>query len=57
MLLKGNERKGYSIFDRWMYDGGILFNAVNMIVFLVVEIFGQFGPEMKPPRYHEAQVV
>ncbi|XP_028062825.1 uncharacterized protein LOC114266138 [Camellia sinensis] len=44
-------------FSRWMYDTGIPFNVVNYNSFgAMVEAFGQYGPGMKPPSYHEVRV-
>ncbi|GMP25163.1 hypothetical protein CsSME_00002160 [Camellia sinensis var. sinensis] len=44
-------------FARWMYDAGIPFNAVNYESFgPMIEAIGQYGPDMKPPTYHEMRV-
>ncbi|XP_057504011.1 uncharacterized protein LOC130787631 [Actinidia eriantha] len=43
-------------FIRWMYDAGIAFNAVNYPSFgPMIESIGQYGPDMKPPSYHETR--
>ena len=40
-----------------MYDTGIPYNVVNYNSFgPMVEAFGQYGPSMKPPSYHEVRV-
>ncbi|XP_059661220.1 uncharacterized protein LOC132307463 isoform X3 [Cornus florida] len=50
-------RRACAAFARWMYDAGIAFNAVKYDSFAeVVEAFGQYGPGMKPPSYHEVKV-
>ncbi|XP_070028259.1 uncharacterized protein [Nicotiana sylvestris] len=45
-------------FARWMYDAGLPFNCVNYTDSFgeFIEAVGQYGPEMKPPTYHEVRV-
>uniref|UniRef100_A0A1S3YRR7 DUF659 domain-containing protein n=1 Tax=Nicotiana tabacum TaxID=4097 RepID=A0A1S3YRR7_TOBAC len=41
-------------FARWVYDAGLPFDCVNYDTFGdFIEVVGQYGPEMKPPTYHE----
>ncbi|KAA0051856.1 uncharacterized protein E6C27_scaffold60G002890 [Cucumis melo var. makuwa] len=42
---------------RWFYDAGVPLNACTYDSFTpMIESIGQFGPELKPPTYHELRV-
>ncbi|KAJ9542777.1 hypothetical protein OSB04_029283 [Centaurea solstitialis] len=44
-------------FCRWMYDAGIPFNAVKYdSLKLAFQEIAEYGVDLKPPSYHEAQV-
>ncbi|XP_060213434.1 uncharacterized protein LOC132640719 isoform X2 [Lycium barbarum] len=44
-------------FARWVYDAGLPFNCVNAKSFKkVIDYIGEYGPNMKPPTYHEVRV-